>query len=62
MEQLQEHFASNSHLYKSGLLEAVKAIVSTIMVGISFGCFYLIYFLYGIFRLSKDSREFKHKR
>ena len=56
MEQLSAHFEAYSHLYKHYLLEGVRLVVGTVMMGITLICFYLFSFLWRILRLPKNSR------
>lgn len=62
MEQLGIFFESNREWLGEVAVTASHLLVGTVLSGLTLGCLYFIYFLAGVLRLEKGSREYYQLR
>jgi hypothetical protein len=62
MEALQNYFETNREWLAEAALLAVHLVVGTLLSGLTLGGLYFLYFLAGVLRLEKGSREYYQMR
>jgi hypothetical protein len=62
MEDLFAYLENNKEGLAEWGLTLSRAVIGTVLSGLTFGCFYFMYFLYGVLRLEKGSREYYQLR
>ncbi len=62
METLENYFEANREWLAEVAVLAIHLMIGTVLSGLTMGCFYFIYFLVGVLRLEKGSREYYQLR
>ena len=58
MEQIYAYLYNNYEDIEANAILLGRTVIGAVLVALTFACFYFIYFIYGVLKLEKGSREY----